>query len=124
MENRLRIILAVAILLFILVIVNFIKKDNISIKYSLIWLASGILTMFFILFPGLLEFMCNLLGFELVSNMIYMIAIIILIIISFSFTIIVSRQTEKIRLLVQEVSLLKTRVELLENTEKEKKGKQ
>lgn len=122
MENRLKIILAVAILLFILVIINSIRKDNISLKYSLVWLASGLITIILVLVPNVLEMMSKLLGFELVSNMIYMIAIIILLVISFCFTVIVSRQTKKIRLLVQEVSLLKERVELLEDNSNKKKG--
>lgn len=114
MERRLGLILALVIFLFILVIINFIKKDNISIKYSLIWLGSGILMIIAIMIPNFLDKISHLLGFELVSNMIFMIAIIILLAISFSFTIIVSRQTQKIRLLIQEVSLMKSRVEELE----------
>ena len=118
MELRLRLILAIAIVLFILVMINFIKKDNISIKYSLVGLASGLLSIIVILIPNLLEFLCQLLGFELVSNMIFMIAIGVLFAISFSFTIIVSRQTQRIRLLIQEISMLKSRVEVLEKNEK------
>lgn len=119
MENRLKLILALVIFSFLLTIINFIKKDNISIKYSLIWLASCFLMIVAILIPNFLESMSNFLGFELVSNMIFMIAIIILLAISFSFTIIVSRQTQKIRLLVQEVSLLKSKLENLEKRNKE-----
>lgn len=118
MEIRLKIILALVIFIFILVIINFIKKDNISLKYSLVWLISSSLMFIAILIPNLLEKMSQLLGFELVSNMIFMIAIIILLIISFYFTIVASRQTQKIRLLIQEVSLLKSRVEDLEQEKK------
>ena len=118
MEMRLRLILAFVIFLFILVVINFIKKDNISLKYSLIWLISGVLVIIATMIPNFLEKMSKILGFELVSNMIFMIAIIILLLISFSFTIIVSRQTQKIRLLIQEVSMLKNRVEKLEKEKK------
>lgn len=122
MENRLKIISLIAILFFILMIVNSIRKNNISLKYSLVWLTSGFITVVIIIIPNLLEIMSDLLGFELVSNMIYMIAIMILLMISFCFTVIVSRQTNKIRLLIQEVSLLKERVEILEDNSSNKKG--
>lgn len=118
MELRLRLILTVAILLFIFVMINFIKKDNISIKYSLVWLISSLISIIVILVPNFLEFVSQLLGFELASNMTFMIAIGVLFTISFSFTIIVSRQTQRIRLLIQEVSMLKARVEVLEKNEK------
>lgn len=118
MEFRLRLILTVAILLFILIMISFIKKDNISIKYSLVWLISAVLSIVVILIPNLLEFLSGLLGFELVSNMIFMIAIAVLFVISFSFTIIVTRQTQRIRLLIQEISMLKSRIEVLESNEK------
>lgn len=116
MELRLRLILIIAIILFIFIMINFIKKDNISLKYALVWLISGILMIVATLIPNLLELLSNLLGFELVSNMLFMIAILVLFAICFSFTVIVSRQTQKIRLLIQEVSILKAKME-----EKEKK---
>ena len=118
MELRLRLILATVIFLFLSVIINFIRKDDISLKYSLIWLFSGIVMIIATMIPNFLAGMSHFLGFELVSNMIFMIAIIILLMICFSFTIIVSRQTQKIKLLVQELSLLKSKVEDLEKEKK------
>ncbi len=114
MELRLRFSLIIAIIFFVIIMIAFIKKDNISIKYSLIWLASCLISIIIILVPQFLERLSKILGFELASNMIFMIAIGVLFAISFSFTIIVSKQTQKIRLLIQEVSMLKSRVEVLE----------
>jgi len=88
----------------------------------LVWLSSGFITIILIIIPNFLEIISDLLGFKLVSNMVYMIAIIILLMISFCFTVIVSRQTNKIRLLIQELSLLKERVEILEDNSSNKKG--
>jgi len=122
MENRLKIILLIAVLFFIIMIINSIRKNNISLKYSLVWLSSGFITIILIIIPNFLEIISDLLGFKLVSNMVYMIAIIILLMISFCFTVIVSRQTNKIRLLIQELSLLKERVEMLEDNSSNKKG--
>ncbi len=124
MEIRLKIILILSILFFMLVIVHFIKKDDISIKYSLIWLISFLILIISIMIPNFLELLSHILGFELVSNMVFLIAIFILIIVSFIFTIIVSRQAQKIRLLIQEVSMLKRKIELLDAKENTKGKKQ
>lgn len=118
MEFRLRIILIVSIIVFILMMISFIKKDNISVKYALVWLASAFVATIAVLIPNFLEIISGILGFELVSNMIFVIAILALFTISFSFTVIVSRQTKKIRLLIQEISLLKSKIEKLENNSK------
>ena len=121
MGISLRYVLLIAIVIFILVMISFIKKDNISIKYSLIWLFSSVAVIIMILIPNCLDWFSHLLGFELLSNMIFVIAILILFAISFSFTVIITRETEKIRLLIQEISILKSKVEELENKKKEKK---
>ncbi|MCH5166320.1 MAG: DUF2304 domain-containing protein [Erysipelotrichales bacterium] len=114
MEISSRTLLLFAIIIFIIVMLNFIKKDNVSIKYSLIWLISSLIVIVLILIPNCLEWMSHLLGFELISNMIFVIAILILFAICFSFTVIVTRETRKIRLLIQEISILKAKVESLE----------
>ena len=60
-----------------------------------------------LLIPGVLIWMTHLLGFEVSSNMIFSMLIGTLVIINISLTMIVSSQDKKIRLLIQEVSMLK-----------------
>ena len=62
-----------------------------------------------ILVPGFLSFITNILGFKTSSNMIISLIIVVLIIISIALTVIVSNQDKKIRLLIQEVSILKSK---------------
>lgn len=84
-----------------------IKKDKINIKYSLIWIIILGILLIFLLIPGLLGYVTKLLGFNLSSNMIFSLLIGSLVVINISTTSIVSSQDKKIRLLIQEVSLLK-----------------
>ena len=53
----------------------------------------------------------NLLGFEVGSNMIFAGLIAMLIFINIALTVIVSGQSSKIRLLIQEVSMLKGKID-------------
>lgn len=111
METKLKLTLIIGLIIILMLMIHSVKKDDISVKYSMVWLICIMLMGVAILIPNLLEKICNFLGFELVSNMIFLICIAILFIISFTFTVIVSRQTKKIRLLIQEVSILKSEVE-------------
>lgn len=94
-------------LTLIVTILHLVKKNKIAIKYSLVWLIPCILLLIFALVPGFFAWTTNLLGFQTGSNMVLTILVGILLIISISLTLIVSRQKEQIRLLIQEVSLLK-----------------
>ena len=90
-----------------LIILYYIKKNKINIKYSVIWfLLFGVLLIFLII-PGFLEKITKLSGFDLASNMIFSLLIGVLVIINIYFTKIISSQDKKIRNLIQEVSLLK-----------------
>lgn len=108
MNNILKIEMIVVLLLFLLFIVNSIRRNRMNLKYSLIWIFSSIVILVFVLVPGLLEWTTKMLGFQVTSNMIYMLAIVAILLIVLSLTTIVSRQADEIRSLIQEVSLLKS----------------
>lgn len=93
--------------LIIFLILYFIRKDKIKVKYSIIWLLLFVLLLICLLIPGFLNFLTHTLGFQTPSNMIFSMLIAVLVIINISLTGIVSSQDKKIRLLIQEVSLLK-----------------
>lgn len=108
MNNVLKIEMIIVLLLFLLFIVNSIRRNRMNLKYSLIWIFSSIVILVFVLIPGLLEWTTKMLGFQVTSNMIYMLAIVAILLIVLSLTTIVSRQADEIRSLIQEVSLLKS----------------
>jgi hypothetical protein len=57
-----------------------------------------------------MEAITKLLGFKMFSNLIFSILIGVLMLICLALTIIVSGQREKIRLLIQEVSIIKKKI--------------
>lgn len=61
----------------------------------------------FTLIPGFLLLLTKLLGFQTASNMVLSIIIAVLVIINISNTVINSEQDRKLRLLIQELSILK-----------------
>jgi hypothetical protein len=105
-------IVAVLFLLAILVsIIYILRKGRIAIKYALVWFFAALVLLIFIIFPGLMNSLTNLLGFEVGSNMIFAGLIAMLIFINIALTVIVSGQSSKIRLLIQEVSMLKGKID-------------
>lgn len=99
---------ALFVIIFAIIIINCIRTNKLNLKYALVWLATLLAMLIAILIPNFLEFMANLLGFELVSNMIFLFAILILLLLTLSLTIIVSKQSNMIRLLTQEISIIKS----------------
>ena len=107
MTLNLILISIVFIVFVIFLILYFIKKNKINIKYSIIWLLLFVLLLICLIIPGFLELLTHVLGFQTPSNMIFSLLIAVLVIINITLTGIVSSQDKKIRLLVQEVSLIK-----------------
>lgn len=98
------IVFLVVVMLFILYLV---KKRRISIKYSLVWILPCLTLIIFTLVPGFMAFVTKTLGFQTASNMILTLLICFLMVITIALTMIVTNQKDKIRLLIQEVSILK-----------------
>lgn len=107
MSTNLKIISIVFSVILILVVLLFVRKGKITIKYSLVWLGSTFILLILSIFPSVLSWLTKIIGIQVASNLIFALIIGILLIVCISLTIIVSSQTEKIKLLIQEVSLLK-----------------
>lgn len=107
MSYNLRLGLIIVALLIFIITLYLLKKDRIPVKYSLVWLFSGLIILFLALIPNLFGLLSDLLGFMTMSNMVVGMFIFILLMITISLTVIVSGQKKKITLLIQEVSMLK-----------------
>ena len=107
MGIELKITAIVFLILVVAFVLYYVRKDKITIKYSLVWLVPCIILLIFVLVPGFLTWTTNLLGFQTASNMVLSLLISLLLVITLALTVIVSNQKEQIRLLIQEVSLLK-----------------
>lgn len=107
MSSTLRFWVLIVSLLITVIVVQILRKGRVPVKYSLLWFLSAAIIFFVAVFPGVLDFVANIMGFETISNMVIGIILVILLFITMSLTIIVSGQKEKIRLLIQEVSILK-----------------
>lgn len=110
MSITLRITLILFSVILLLITTGVLKKGRIPIKYSLLWYFSALIIFVVAVFPFVIEWCANFLGFETLSNLIIGIIIGILLFLTMSLTIITSGQKKKITLLIQEVSTLKSQI--------------
>ncbi len=118
MPINLRVFLLIVVISFILLILHTIKKKRLLLKYALLWIASSLFMIISILFPQFLILLCKLLGIELVSNLVFLIGFLILLVLTFVLTIIVSEQKKKIILLVEETAIIKKELKEIKDQKK------
>ena len=109
MSDNLRFLLVIFSTILFFITLNLISKDRIPIRYSLFWIFSSLLLFLVGIFPGFIYVVTKFIGFETISNMVIGIILILLLFITLILTIIVSGQQRKIKLLIQEISILKER---------------
>lgn len=114
MTIYLRIVLGIVVVIYFLLILHFMKKKMLSLKYSLLWLFSGFVMGILVLFPGLLDAFVKAVGIETPMYGLFVFAIFFILIIAMSLTAIVSKQTERIKDLAQDNAVLEKRVRELE----------
>jgi len=103
-------LIIVSILFSVFIIISILillRKKKVNIKYSLIWIILFTILLIATVIPGFLVWSTHLLGFKTASNMVFSLILSVLIIIAIALTVIVSQQEKKIRLLIQEISILK-----------------
>lgn len=118
MKMSLNLVLIVITLIYIFLILKSIKKKKLQMSFSIFWLITGILLIIALLIPNLVENISKLLGFEVPANMVFCLTIFVSFYLIFNLTVALSKENKKNTLLVQELSMLKKRVEKLEENNK------
>lgn len=111
MNSRIQIIVAIVIVLALCVIVNMIRKKALELRYALTWLGVGVVVLILDLFPGLMAYLSKLMGIALPSNMLFFLGFCFSLAIIFGLTIAVSRMSNRINDLTQEMALYMKREE-------------
>lgn len=110
----LRIVLIIAVISYFIIILMFLKKKALALKYTLLWLAAGVVLGIMIIWPYTLTWFIHLLGITDNMNGLFILCIAFLMMILMSITSIVSKQTEKIKNLTQSISKMEKRIRELE----------
>lgn len=107
MSALLRAEMILAALLVMLIIVLNVNKKRLRLQYSFFWfvIAAGMLTVAFV--PDVVDWLCLVMQIKTPSNLIYLFGILILLLISFYQTTLISKQADQIARLTQIISIEK-----------------
>jgi len=124
---ELRLILLVIIVALFIFFISMLRKKKLDLKYCLVWLIALFGVALFCAFPAWLDSLSDLLGIGVPVNTLFLVCIAFLTFICISLTIVVSRLSERLRKLTQNIAILEcenerndTRVESETRNEEEK----
>lgn len=115
MNPVLYISLIITVIIFNAIIIHYLAKNKLNLKYSLVWLAAGVGMLILAVFPDIVTVIGTLIGIATPVNTVFLFAGMFMIIIIFTLTIIVSHMNKRIYRMVQEQALLEKRVRELEH---------
>lgn len=107
----LRCFIILACLCFFIFIFSMVRKERFLLKYTLVWLFAALIALIVAVDPQIAYVAARTLGFETPSNFVFFLALIFLIAICLSLSAIVSKQTLRIKELVQKIALLEKRMD-------------
>ncbi|MBQ9195841.1 MAG: DUF2304 domain-containing protein [Clostridia bacterium] len=110
----LRIAIFIALVVYFCIFILLLKRKKLELKYTLLWLFSGVVMLILTVFPQLLGVVSSLLGIQVQSNALFTILFFCMLIILVSLTSINSKQNESIKRLVQQTAQLEQRIRALE----------
>lgn len=119
MNIALRISLLFGIIIYVAVIFSFLRKQKISLKYSLLWFFSAVVLLVMDLFPNQVSKIAHFIGIEYSVNAVFLVFIFIMLLILISLTAIVSKQHNQIKVLTQKLAILSHKID--KKAEEEKK---
>ena len=120
MSLSLKIVLVIIVITYIFFVLRAVKKKKMRLSYLIIWMVIGIVLLVSVILPNFVENVSKLIGFEMPINMIFSVAIFVIIYLIFDLISVISKQEKKIVLLIQEISILKENLKKIENDKKDK----
>lgn len=112
---KIQIISIIGSLVFTVFVLELIRRKKLKEAYALIWLIMGI---FFIILASWIQglvFVSKLIGIVYPPATLFLVLLLTVILILIQFSVIISKQTDKIKNLTQEMALLKERLSRLED---------
>jgi hypothetical protein len=106
MTLSLRIFFIAGIVIFISIILLLLRKKNLNLKYTLLWLFSALVLLVVSIQPNIVYLISKIIGIEAPVNTVFVIGSIFTLLLILSLTVIVSHLNNRIRKLTQEIALL------------------
>ncbi len=106
MTFKLQILIIAALAIALIFIILQIRNRKLDLKYSLTWFFLILALLILTIFPQILTFFSNLVGFGSQMNMLFVSGFLLTLLIIFTLTRAVSKLMDQVRTLTQKVALL------------------
>jgi hypothetical protein len=111
LTSRTRVIAAVLAILFMIWILDLIRRDRLQERYSVIWFVFGLALLAGAAFPGLLKVVADAMGVRDTNVALFSILLLLLLGLALNFSVIMSRQAAQITRLAQERAIERARAQ-------------
>lgn len=112
--QRLQLFAIVVGVIFLVMMIELIRKNRVTLKYALLWLFSGLVLLVLAIFPQVLNWVAGLIGVYSPVNALFAILLCCGLVLMISFSVIVSGNKKAVVRLTQKISLLENRIRELE----------
>lgn len=98
-------------------VLELVRRKRLKEKYSLLWLFTAIVLLVLSLSRGLLERVAAIMGIFYAPSAFFLLAFLFLMLITLQFSVVISKLSERNKVLTQEVALLKLRLKEMDSEE-------
>ena len=114
MELRARFFVIGLSLLGLLLVINLVRTRRLKEEFAILWLLTGATLVLLPVFVDVVDAISYAVGIEYPPAFVFLIALLGVVFILFQFSVSISRYSEQIKVLSQEIALLRDRVRQLE----------
>ena len=104
---RTQMLIIAAMLLVVVCIINMLRKKKLDFKFALGWMFVAICILVLAAFPVLLDEIAYLVGDAAPVNMLFFFGFILVVVIIFALCVAVSRLSDKVKKLSQEIAIIR-----------------
>ncbi len=98
---------------FMILVLELVRRAHLKERYALLWLAAAACGLGVGLFPGVITWTSAAFGFQYLT-VFYVGSFLFLLMLVLAFTVVISKLSERNRILAQEIALLSRRIEAME----------
>lgn len=109
--DRIQIISVATSLLIFVVVINLVRRRKLKTEYSLIWISVSLIFIILSFWRQGIDWLASLFGIAYAPSVLFIILLIGIILLLIEFSIIISKQAEKIKVLAQDLALFKQNIE-------------
>lgn len=106
MNARTQVLVVMVAIIALLYIMQLIRKKKMELKYALLWIVLLICILIMGIFPQLINVLANFFGVQTPVNILFFVGFCFSLLIIFSLSTALSRNSEKIKKIAQELALL------------------